>query len=64
MEKLVLTRRKPKPKNAERNSTIMRVRTTDYDKLSELSFETGIPMIQLMSLLLEYAIENLEIEEA
>lgn len=62
MEKLVL-RRKKSPKTAERTSILMRVRMGDYTKIESLAEETGLPMIQLLSLLLEFAFENLEVED-
>lgn len=61
MEKLTI--KKVKPQLPERTSVLMRVMQDDYLKIKEVSIATGLPMTQVITLLVDYAIDNLEIKE-
>lgn len=58
-----LTIQKIKPQLPERTSVLMRVMQDDYLKIKEVSIATGLPMTKVITLLVDYAIDNLEIKE-
>ena len=61
MEKLII--KKVKPQLPGRTSVLMRVLQDDYLKIKDVSIATGFPMTQVITLLVDFAIENLEIKE-